>query len=134
MRKPSLTSAKHGFKLVYQYCAWWWAIWSGHDAHHFKILIWSGIPDAQTKMSVSEKRFQWYKHKLLFSPMFTHYIGLVLAAHKGQQGWYSWQLSPSIGTPTKCVHWSDTINAVLHAAFMANSWVLMAELNVCIQG
>ena len=30
-------------------------LWSGHDAHSFKILIRSGIPDTQTKISVFEK-------------------------------------------------------------------------------
>ena len=52
----------------------------GHDACHFKILIRSGIPDVQTKMSVSEKgsngiKILGSKPTLLFSPMFAHYIG-----------------------------------------------------------
>ena len=64
----------------------------GNDARSFKILILSGVPDTQTKMSVSEKRFPYSKntqqqiHLVLLSPMFTHYVGLVLAAHTGQKG------------------------------------------------
>ena len=40
---------------------------------------------SQTKMSVSAITIQQI-HFVHFSPMFTHYIGLVLAAHTGQKG------------------------------------------------
>ena len=66
------------------------------------MLILSGIPDTdmfytQTKMSVSKRGSLCYKYSyavsdtaakylMPFSPMFAHYIGLVLAAHTSQKG------------------------------------------------
>ena len=55
-----------------------------------KMLILFGIPEAQTKMSFQKtlKYTQSQTHLqniVPFSPMFAHYIRLVLAAHTGQK-------------------------------------------------
>ena len=57
--------------------------------------LWYGlVSQTHTQKCLFLKKFQWYKDTQQqthfnrpLSPMFAHYIKLVLAAHKGQKGW-----------------------------------------------